>query len=217
MGWNGRIGAILFAALLGCALGADRASATPTLEATLSVRLGSGASGEFATLSVREAGDGGLEFSIRLLDDLGPLADLNRFYFNLPSGVSGLEVETLGDAHAPFTLGGGHRNRAGNGSRFDVAVRFGRGRGEKGNGTLHEARFVIRGDQELGLDDLLSEQSETRSGIQAHFAARFGGAAEGGGAAAVLVSNPISTPEPGTAFLLGAGLVALAASRRSRG
>ena len=73
---------------------------------------------------------------------------------------------------------------------------------------------MIRGDQELGLEDLLSEESETRSGIQAHFAARVGGAMEGGGAAAALVSNPISTPEPGTAFLLGGGLVALAASRR---
>jgi hypothetical protein len=217
MGWKGRIGAVSLAMLLGSALGAAPASATPTLDATLGLRLRSGASGDFASVSIAETGDGGLELSVRLLDDLGPGADLKKLYFNLPSDVSGLAVETLGDVHTPFRLGAGRRAHGGNDSRFDFAVRFGKGRGRKGNGILREARFVIRGDRELTLSDLLSEQSETRRGIEATLALNVAGATGSGPTVAARLADPMVVPEPGTACLLGGGLLALAASRRGRG
>jgi hypothetical protein len=211
-----RIGAVLFAAWLGCALGATPASAAATLDATLCVRLRNGTTGEFANLSLAETGDGGLEISIRLLDDLGPRADLNKLYFNLPSDVSGLEVESLDDPHRPFDLRRGRRARGGNDSRFDFAVRFGKGRGRNGNGTLQEARFVLRGDRELTLSDLLSEHSRTNRGILAHFALLVAGATGGGPTVGAFVQGVTPVPEPGTACLLGAGLLALGASRRGR-
>lgn len=216
MGWNGRIVILLLATLLAAPLGARRASATPTLDTMLGVRLHTGATGPFASVSIRETGDGGLEFSIRLQGALGPRADLDRFYFDLPFERPGLEVETLSDVHTPFSISPGRRDRAGAGSRFDVAVRFGRGPGRRGNGILQEAHFVIRGDRELTLSDLLGEYSETREGIQAHLAARVAGAVGRGGAVGAFVSDPVPVPEPGTALLLGAGLVALGALRRGR-
>jgi hypothetical protein len=215
MGCKRRTAVLLPALLLAPALCAAPATALPTLEATLAVRMRSGAAGEFGTVSIRETGDGGLAFSIRLLDELGPRADLKRFYLNLPSGVGGLEVETLGDVHRPFELRAGRRARGGNDSRFDLAVFFGRGRGLKGNGILREASFVIRADRVLTLEDLLSEPSETNRGIQAYFATHLAGAGSGGPTLAALPSTPV--PEPGTAFLVGGGLLALAARRRRRG
>ena len=216
MGWHGRIVTILLATLFAAPLGAARASASPTLDATLCMRLRSGASGEFASVSISETGDGGLAFSIRLLDALGSGADLKKLYFNLPSGVSGLVVETQSDVHTPFRLLAGRRAHGGNDSRFDVAVRFGKGRGKKGNGTLQEARFVIRGERELSLSDLLSEPSETNRDLQAQLAVYATGTSGGGPTVAALLSNPIPVPEPGTASLVCAGLLALAACQRRR-
>lgn len=212
MGYHGRIATLVLAALLASNGDAAPASAASTLDATLGVRLRNGESGEFANVSVRETGDGGLEFSIRVLDSLGARADLTRLYFNLPSDVSGLEVETLGDLNTPFSLRGDRRARGGNDSRFDVVVRFGKGRGRRGNGTLQEAQFVIRGDRELSLSDLLGDPSETNRGLEAQLAAYVAGASGSGPTVAGLLATPV--PEPGTGLLLGASLLALAASRR---
>jgi hypothetical protein len=194
----------LLASSLGLS-GAQRAAGAG-FDVTLDVRFGSGVTGEFADVTVRETGDGALAFSIRLLDDLGPRADLTEFYFNLPSAFTGLEVE-LPDG---FAVEVGAPTRGGAGARFDVAVSFGNGRGPKGNGTLQEVEFVIRADQPLAIGALLEEVSETSQGIETHLAAFSQGTRGGGPTVGTFV------PEPATGLLLGLGLVAIAGSRSRR-
>lgn len=205
-----RHGALLLTALLLGLGGALPAVAAPVIDATLDVRFGSGKTGDFADVRIEETGDGGLQFSIRLREDLGSRADLGQFYFNLPCGVGGLEIETLGHVSSPFHIQQGRSTRGGAGARFDVAVSFGNGRGKKGNGTLREAEFVVRADQPLTIADILERTSQTSQGIEVHIAAFTQGSKGGGPTVGTFV------PEPGTGLLLGGGLLAVALARSTR-
>jgi hypothetical protein len=188
------------------------ALAAPMVEAVLDVRFGSRKTGEFAKITISETGDGGLAFRVELLDALGSHADLDELYFNLPSGIRGLEIETLGKVETPFEVAMGSAVRGGAGSDFDVAVSFGNGRGRKGNGQLQVASFVLRAKQPLTLAAVLGETSETSQGIVTNFAVHTQGSKGGGSTVGGFV-----VPEPSTALLAATGLLGLAVfGRRAR-
>jgi len=218
----------LAALCLGIA-GATSDAGAVGIKLPIDIELGPQRTGDFGTLQITEITGGDLQFTICLRPVLGSNANLHEFYFNLSGDFDDDDDDDFDDDNlslsgfrcnreacdAPFELDDDGPTRGGAGARFDFSVSFGDGSGNKGNGTLQVASFVLGGDEDLSLADVLAETSSTGRGLEVLFAAHVTGSGNGRGSASATIGV---VPEPRTALLLGLGLAGLAVvGRRQRG
>ena len=177
----------------------------------LNVEFDNGTTGAYASVTVSETSNGELDFEISLLSALGPEADLHKFYFNLDDSITGVELSSEDGVATAYTLSEAPPVAGGAGSRFDFAVNLGNGAGNRGNGVLQTASFLLTAQAPLSLSDLL-EVSSTSAGIQVTAAAHVQGASLTGNANSETVGGML--PEPNALALLLVAL--LLANRRLR-
>jgi hypothetical protein len=196
--------------LLACLVAGSAARATPF---SLDVEFDDGVVGSFGTVELTELGDGSVLFEIALdAGALGGAPDLHRFYFNLPSVITGVEISSSDTVNTPYTLSAGRPVLGGAGSSFDYEVNFGSGAGPPGNGVLGSASFVVSADDALSIADFLVSSS-TAQDIEVFFAAHVQGTDFGGSD-----SETVGTlvPEPSLPAYAAIALALAALSRRYR-
>jgi hypothetical protein len=213
--WNGAVRALagIGAGLLvgGTALDASAMK----MEFPFSVELDDKATGDFGSLEI-ETCEGGADltcalaegifrFTIAIDPDLGRTPRINRFYFNVAGDAT---PELVGDDFE-LTRIDGRPVRSGAGSGFEYAVNFG---GAKR--PLTTVSFELAGEG-LELEDFYGPNPYPGGRIDAIFAIHLQGARNGHNDIAVSGKHA-STPEPGTALLVGLGLVGLAFGGRRR-
>ncbi len=174
----------------------------------LNVEFDTGASGNFATLSVTESA-GDLLFSLSLAGTvLGASADLHEFYFNLDGTPTGVTIFDTNAPTTPYSLTANPSVAGGAGSSFDWGVNFGDGAGGPGNGTLQLATFTLSADQDLTIDSL-NVLSSTSAGLDINFGLHVQGTSTPEGSETV--GGVI--PEPCTLALLASSFALLAGFR----
>jgi hypothetical protein len=199
---------VLALALVGLLLGAKTAHATSF---ALDAEFDNGTVGTFGTVDVTEETGGDLLFQITLNPAvLGAGADLNEFYFNLPSAITGASISSTDAVSTPYELSVDPSVKGGAGSSFAYGVNFGNGAGANGNGVLQSASFLLAADSDLAISDLLISSS-TSGGVVVFFAAHVQGTTFTNQDSETVGS---SVPEPAVLSLGGVGLACAALARR---
>jgi hypothetical protein len=188
--------------------GASPAAAVPF---QLNVEFDLGTPGNFGTVDITEnAGD--LDFVITLNASLGAGRDLQEFYFNLASGITGLAISSTDVVNTAYTLIADPAEKGGAGAQFDFGVNFGDGAGPSGNSQLTSATFTLSADQALSIADLLIASDPNATG-PVYFALHAQGTS-----LTTADSETVGAlvPEPTTLALVLAGLAGLAAGAPRR-
>ena len=178
----------------------------------LNTEFDTGVTGPYATVEISE-NDGALDFLISLnLDELGPAADLQTFYFNFADDFVGPAISDTNAPNTEYVLVADPEVTGGAGSSFDWAVEFGNGAGEMGNDTLQVASFTLSAFGDLSITHLLKMSSTAGGALQVQMAAHIQGTSLVTGASSETIGGVV--PEPSTAVLVGLGIAVLAIVRR---
>jgi hypothetical protein len=199
---------VLAFAVLASLLGANAARATSF---ALDAEFDNGTVGNYGTVDVTEQTGGDLLFQITLNPAvLGAGADLQEFYFNLPSAITGAAITSTDVVNTSYSLDANPSVMGGAGSSFAYGVNFGNGAGPSGNGVLQSASFLLAADSDLSISDLLISSS-TSQGLEVFFAAHVQGTTLTNQDSETVGS---SVPEPALLPLGGLGLACAGLARR---
>jgi hypothetical protein len=160
----------------------------------------------YATVDITQNSNGNdLDFAINYVGNLGPNADIHKFYFNLtspPDPVTGLAITASNALTTAYAVLGPNPSIAGGaGSSFDWGVSFGNG---SANGNLQMATFTLSAVQVLSVSDLL-ETSFPNNTPPINVAVHFQNTATVSGSETVGGVVPI----PDAVWLFGSGLLGL--------
>jgi hypothetical protein len=170
----------------------------------------------YATVDITQNVNGeDLDFSINYIGNLGPDADISKFYFNLttpPDPVTNLAITSDNAPNSGYTVIGPDPSVAGGaGSSFDWGVDLGNGGGSSGNGILQFATFTLSADQAISVADLF-EASFPNNTVPVNVAVHFQSTATSPGSETIGGVVPI----PAALWLFGSGLLGLVGVARTR-